>query len=79
MQQVHYADEVYRHHDGIRDPMAWSRFTGAKFMGGALLVALVVIIVGGSQTGPNPARQGIDAAYQVGGTAVGMALELSAP
>lgn len=78
MQQVYHSDEVYRHHDGIRDPMGWARFSSGKFLVGALLATLVIVIVGGSRTGPNPVRDGIDTAMHVGGTAVALVRSLEA-
>lgn len=75
--EVHYADEVYRRPDGIRDPFRWSRFSNPRFVLVGVFLALVVVLVAGNDRGAVTAGAGVAAGSHVAATAVRMAIGLS--
>lgn len=74
--EVHYADEVYRADDGIRDPFRWSRFSNFRFVAIGLGLVLLLIYAAGQDRGATLAGEAVDTGAHVAGTAVRMTLEI---
>lgn len=75
--QVHYTDEVYRAHDGVRDPLRWSRFTTGKFLAGAMLIAFVTVWLAGREPQAQVAGLGLEVGSHVAATAVRMSIAIA--
>ena len=69
MQQVYYADEVYRS-DGIRDPFRWARFSEPRFLFMGALVVVVLVLASARDPHAGVAGQALTVGSHVAAEAV---------
>ena len=69
MQQVHYADQVYRS-DGIRDPFRWARFSEPRFLAMGAFVVLILILSGARDPRARTAGDALEVGSHVAAEAV---------
>lgn len=69
MQEVYYADEVYRR-DGIRDPFRWARFSEPRFLALGGFLVLIMILAGARDPRAAVAGEALEVGSHVAAEAV---------